>query len=152
MSKTVITYGTFDMFHIGHLRLLKRMAKFGDRIIVAVSTDDFNARKGKKALIPYVERKEIIESLRFVDLVIAEEDWDQKISDILRYHVDIFVMGDDWVGKFDSLKSFCEVVYLKRTSGVSSTELRDSLGRLLSSEHEIANMMSLLKSLQRGLD
>ena len=152
MSKTVITYGTFDMFHIGHLRLLKRMAKFGDRIIVAVSTDDFNARKGKKALIPYVERKEIIESLRFVDLVIAEEDWDQKVSDILRYHVDIFVMGDDWVGKFDSLKSFCEVVYLKRTSGVSSTELRDSLGRLHSSEHEIANMMSLLKSLQRGLD
>jgi len=152
MSKTVITYGTFDMFHIGHLRLLKRMAEFGDRIIVAVSTDDFNARKGKKALIPYVERKEIIESLRFVDLVIAEEDWDQKVSDIRQYHVDTFVMGDDWVGKFDSLKSFCEVVYLKRTSGVSSTELRDSLGRLLSSEHEIANMMSLLKSLQRGLD
>jgi len=152
MSKTVITYGTFDMFHVGHLKLLKRMAEFGDRIIVAVSTDEFNERKGKKALIPYVERKEIIESLRFVDLVIAEDDWQQKPDDIRRHHVDTFVMGDDWAGKFDSLKAYCEVVYLKRTSGVSSTELRDSLGRLLSSEHEIAHMMSLLKSLQRGFD
>ncbi|MCQ4310756.1 adenylyltransferase/cytidyltransferase family protein [Stutzerimonas sp. VN223-3] len=152
MPTTVITYGTFDMFHVGHLRLLKRMSALGDRIIVGVSTDEFNERKGKKALIPFVERREIIESLDCVDLVIPEDDWAQKPDDIRRHGVDLFVMGDDWAGKFDHLGAYCEVKYLERTSGVSSTELRDSLRSLLSSEQEITNMLGLLKSLQRGLD
>lgn len=152
MPGTVITYGTFDMFHVGHLRLLKRMAELGERTIVGVSTDAFNERKGKKALIPFEERKEIIESLRFVDLVIPEEDWNQKVSDIQLYGVQTFVMGDDWQGRFDSLKPYCDVVYLERTSGVSSTELRGSLSRLLSSEKEISDVLGLLRSLQRELD
>lgn len=152
MPGTVITYGTFDMFHVGHLRLLKRMAELGERTIVGVSTDAFNERKGKKALIPFEERKEIIESLRFVDLVIPEEDWNQKVSDIQLYGVQTFVMGDDWQGRFDSLKPYCEVIYLERTSGVSSTELRGSLSRLLSSEKEISDVLGLLRSLQRELD
>lgn len=152
MPGTVITYGTFDMFHVGHLRLLKRMAELGERTIVGVSTDAFNERKGKKALIPFEERKEIIESLRFVDLVIPEEGWNQKVSDIQLYGVQTFVMGDDWQGRFDSLKPYCEVVYLERTSGVSSTELRGSLSRLLSSEKEISDVLGLLRSLQRELD
>jgi glycerol-3-phosphate cytidylyltransferase len=152
MPTTVITYGTFDMFHVGHLRLLKRMSALGDRIIVGVSTDEFNARKGKKALIPFEERKEIIESLSCVDLVIPENEWEQKPDDIRRHDVDLFVMGDDWAGKFDHLLKYCRVRYLERTNGVSSTELRESLRRLLSSEHEITAMLGLLKTLQRGLD
>lgn len=98
MGKTVITYGTFDMFHVGHLRLLKRMRTLGQRTIVCVSTDEFNHMKGKQALIPFAERKEIVESLDCVDLVIPEDSWEQKVEDIRRYEVDVFVMGDDWQG------------------------------------------------------
>lgn len=122
--KKVITYGTFDMFHIGHLRLLQRMRGMGDQVIVAVSTDEFNALKGKKALVPYEERREIVEGLKCVDLVIPEEAWEQKERDIMNHSIDVFVMGDDWRGAFDYLRPLCEVIYLERTPGISSSMFR----------------------------
>lgn len=152
MSRTVITYGTFDMFHIGHLRLLKRMHEMGERLIVGLSTDEFNALKGKKALVPYEERREIVEAIGFVDLVIPERSWEQKVEDIRQHNVDCFVMGNDWAGQFDDLKELCEVVYLERTRGVSSTELRQTLGRLVSDELEIAHVLQLLKSMHANLE
>ena len=103
MSKTVITYGTFDMFHVGHLKLLKRLSEMGDKVIVAVSTDEFNLGKGKKTLIPYEQRAQIVESIKYVDMVIPEENWEQKLSDVKKYNVDIFAIGEDWKGKFDFL-------------------------------------------------
>ncbi|BBP43093.1 glycerol-3-phosphate cytidylyltransferase [Thiosulfativibrio zosterae] len=130
--KTVITYGTFDMFHIGHLRLIQRLQKLGDRLIVAVSTDEFNDLKGKKTLIPFDQRSEIVASIMGVDLVIAENTWEQKKQDIIKYSVDVFAMGDDWQGKFDFLKSDCEVVYLPRTRDVSTTQLKAALDQFLS--------------------
>jgi len=129
--KRVITYGTFDMFHIGHLNLLKRLAELGDELIVAVSTDEFNALKGKKTLIPYEQRSEIVRNIKCVSKVIAEESWEQKVEDIKHYDVDIFAMGDDWEGKFDFLKPQCEVVYLPRTEDVSTTELKVALNEFL---------------------
>jgi glycerol-3-phosphate cytidylyltransferase len=125
--KTVLTYGTFDLFHIGHLNLLKRARELGDRLIVAVSTDEFNATKGKTTLMPFEHRVELVRSVRFVDEVIAESNWDQKISDVQQHKVDLFVMGSDWQGKFDFLKPHCEVVYLPRTDNVSSTELKKAI-------------------------
>ena len=124
---TVITYGTFDLFHIGHLNLLKRLKSLGDKLIVGISTDEFNAAKKKHSVISFSDRYEIIRSIRFVDDVIQETCWDQKIPDIRRLGVDIFAMGDDWDGKFDFLKPFAEVVYLPRTQGISSTQIRGSL-------------------------
>lgn len=121
--KTIITYGTYDLLHIGHINLLQRARALGDRLIVAISTDEFNANmKSKYCIQPYAERKLILESLMFVDLVIPEENWEQKISDVKKYAVDVFVMGHDWTGKFDFLQDHCEVVYLPRTEGVSTTE------------------------------
>jgi len=125
--KRVLTYGTFDMFHIGHLNLLKRAKELGDYLIVGVSTDEFNKIKGKKTLIPFEERKEIVKSIKYVDLVIPENNWEQKIDDIKKYKIDVFVMGDDWRGKFDFLKDYCEVVYLPRTEGISTTRLKENL-------------------------
>jgi len=125
--KTVITYGTFDMFHIGHLNLLKRTKEYGDRLIVAVSSDEFNRLKGKKTLIPFKDRKEIVESVKYVDLVISENSWEQKIKDIQKYNVDMFIMGDDWKGEFDFLKSYCDVLYLPRTKDISTTQLKEQL-------------------------
>ena len=125
--KKVLTYGTFDMFHIGHLNLLKRAKELGNYLIVGVSTDEFNKIKGKKTLIPFEERKEIVKSIKYVDLVIPERNWEQKINDIKKYKVDVFVMGDDWRGKFDFLKYYCEVVYLPRTEGISTTKLKENL-------------------------
>ena len=123
--RRVITYGTFDVLHYGHINLLKRAKSLGDYLIVACSTDEFNKIKGKKALYPFEERKKMLESLRFVDLVIPEENWEQKASDIRNFFVDIFVMGDDWSGKFDFLKEEgIEVVYLPRTPEISSTQIR----------------------------
>ena len=122
--KTVITYGTFDLFHVGHARLLERLKNLGTKLIVAVSTDEFNLKKDKKAFIPFSDRCEIVRANRNVDLVIAENDWDQKISDIKQFHVDIFGIGDDWAGKFDFLKKYCDVVYLPRTEGISSSQLK----------------------------
>lgn len=130
MSKVVITYGTFDLFHVGHLRLLKRLKEYGDRLIVGVSTDEFNLQKGKKCLIPYDQRAEIVSNLRQVDMVIPESSWEQKEQDIVTYGVDIFAMGSDWKGKFDYLEKYCEVVYLERTEGVSTTEIKSMLSTL----------------------
>ena len=122
-----ITYGTFDLFHIGHLRLLKRISALANELYVAVSSDEFNSIKGKTCVIPFEERKEIIAALNCVTQVIKEDNWEQKISDIQKYHCDLFVMGDDWEGKFDFLKSQCEVVYLPRTPEISTTKIKNDL-------------------------
>ena len=125
MKKVVITYGTFDLFHIGHLNILKRAKELGDYLIVAVSTDTFNQQmKNKFTVISYEDRKEILESIKYVDLVIPETNWDQKVKDIVENNVDVFVMGHDWEGKFDFLSEHCEVVYLPRTEAISSSELK----------------------------
>ena len=120
--KKVITYGTFDLFHVGHLNIIKRAKALGDYLIVAVSSDAFNAQKGKKAYHSDHDRKLILEAIRYVDEVIFEESWDQKIKDVQEHDVDVFVMGDDWEGKFDFLKDYCEVVYLPRTDGISTND------------------------------
>lgn len=127
--RKVITYGTFDLLHAGHINLLRRAKELGDYLIVVVSTDEFNWNaKQKKCYFSYEERKKLVEAVRYVDLVIPEENWDQKISDVKEYHVDTFVMGDDWKGKFDFLKDYCEVVYLPRTEGISTTKIKQDLG------------------------
>ena len=123
----VITYGTFDMFHVGHLKLLKRAKAFGDELIVAVSTDEFNQMKGKKTLIPFEQRAQIVSAIKYVDKVIPENNWEQKIKDIKKHNIDIFVMGNDWEGKFDKLSDYCQVEYLERTKDVSTTFLKESL-------------------------
>lgn len=125
--KRVITYGTFDLLHRGHINLLKRAKALGDYLIVGVSTDEFNALKGKKAYYSYEDRKYILEAIRYVDKVIPEKNWDQKIADVKKYHIDTFVIGDDWGGKFDFLKPYCEVIYLPRTRGISTTQIKDDL-------------------------
>ena len=127
--KRILTYGTFDLLHYGHIRLLKRAKKLGDYLIVAVSTDEFNEIKGKKAYHNYKTRKEMLESVRYVDLVIPENNWEQKLKDVKDYNVDVVVMGSDWAGsdKFDYLKEYCEVVYLDRTEGVSTTKIKKEL-------------------------
>ena len=130
-EKIVLTYGTFDMFHIGHLNLLNRLKRLGDKLIVAVSTDEFNSIKGKKTLIPFEQRALIVQNIKCVDMVISEENWEQKIDDIKKYNVDIFAMGDDWKGKFDFLKDYCKVVYLPRTQNISTTELKKELNKYL---------------------
>lgn len=128
--KRVLTYGTFDLLHYGHIRLLKRAKELGDYLIVAVSTDEFNAVKGKKAYHNYETRKKMLEAIRYVDLVIPEDNWEQKISDVQDYKVDVVVMGSDWAGsdRFDYLKEYCEVVYLDRTEGISTTKIKEDLG------------------------
>lgn len=128
--KKVITYGTFDLFHIGHLRLLSRLKSMGDYLIVAVSTDEFNQEKGKRSVINFNDRVEILKNLRIVDEVIPERSWDQKRADIENFEISIFGMGSDWSGKFDFLNDLCEVVYLDRTEGVSSTIIKQSLSAL----------------------
>ncbi|WP_294345938.1 glycerol-3-phosphate cytidylyltransferase [uncultured Clostridium sp.] len=125
--RKVITYGTFDLFHVGHLNLLRRAKELGDYLIVAVSSDVFNASKGKKAYHSIEDRVKILEAIEYVDEVILEESWDQKIDDILSKNVDVFVMGDDWRGEFDYLKDYCEVVYLPRTKGISTTKIKEEL-------------------------
>ncbi len=129
-NKTILTYGTFDMFHIGHLKLLERLRSLGDKLIVAVSTDQFNELKGKKTIIPYDQRAAIVEAIKYVDMVIPENTWEQKIDDIKKYDIDVFAMGHDWEGKFDELKEYCEVVYLPRTEGISSTDLKETLKKI----------------------
>jgi len=129
--RRVITYGTYDLLHWGHVRLLKRAKALGDYLIVALSTDDINEFKGKKAYHNYEERKMMLEALRYVDLVIPEADWEQKRDDIVKYQVDVFAIGDDWEGKFDYLKELCEVVYLPRTEGVSTTKIKEDLEKAI---------------------
>ncbi len=125
--KKVITYGTFDLLHWGHINLLKRARELGDYLIVAISTDEFNAIKDKKAYHSFDNRKMILESIRYVDKVIPEDNWAQKKEDIIREGVDVFVMGDDWEGKFDELADVCEVVYLPRTIGISTSKIKTDL-------------------------
>lgn len=122
--KTIITYGTFDLLHFGHLELLRRIKEMGDRIIVGLSTDEFNQKKGKKCIMSYEKRKNLLEVLSYVDLVIPEENWEQKAEDIQSHEADVLVMGNDWEGKFDDLNKYCEVVYLPRTKGISTTKLK----------------------------
>lgn len=128
--KRILTYGTFDLLHYGHIRLLKRAKELGDYLIVAVSTDEFNNIKEKKSYHNYETRKQMLEAIRYVDLVIPEENWEQKINDVKDYKVDVVVMGSDWAGsdKFDYLKEYCEVVYLDRTEGISTTKIKQDLG------------------------
>lgn len=127
----VITYGTFDLLHYGHINLLRRAKAFGDYLIVGLSTDEFNLnQKNKRCYFPYEKRKMILEAIRYVDLIIPEENWEQKPIDIIRYEVNIFVIGDDWIGKFDFLKNVgkgCEVIYLPRTPEISTTQIKNEI-------------------------
>lgn len=142
-SRVVITYGTFDLFHIGHLNLLERLSALGDRLIVGVSTDEFNEGKGKHTVIPFAERSRLVGAMKCVDMVIPESSWEQKRRDIEQYDASVFGMGADWEGKFDELRSLCEVVYLPRTRGISTTDLKNTL-RILDSAH--------VKDLKHALD
>lgn len=129
--KRVITYGTFDLLHYGHINLLKRAKSLGDYLIVCLSTDEFNyIQKGKKCYFTYEQRKALLESLRYVDLVIPEESWEQKRADMKEYHIDTFVIGDDWSGKFDFLKDEgVEVIYLPRTPEISTSQIKKDLNK-----------------------
>ena len=153
MVKTVITYGTFDMFHIGHLKLLQRAKALGDELVVAVSSDEFNEIKGKKTLISFEQRAEIVANIKCVDRVIAENSWDQKIDDIKKHDIDVFVMGNDWEGKFDDLKEQCEVVYLERTAKISSTQLKKSLMNFTSvSKEDIMRAFEVIEVLKKDFE
>ncbi len=126
--KRILTYGNFDLFHIGHVRLLERASLLGDELYVGLSLDDFSEKqKNKKCIIPYSQRLEILKSCKYVSEVFPEYDWHQKITDIKKYNIDIFVMGNDWKGKFDYLREYCKVVYLARTPDISTTYLKDIL-------------------------
>lgn len=127
--KRILTYGTYDLLHYGHIRLLKRAKAMGDYLVVAISTDEFNAIKGKKAYHNYETRKEMLEAVRYVDLVIPENNWEQKRDDVKDYKIDVVVMGSDWEGseKFECLRDLCDVVYLDRTKGISTTQIKKEL-------------------------
>jgi len=125
--KKVITYGTFDLLHYGHINLLKRAKACGDYLIVAISTDEFNIIKEKKSFFSYEKRCQLVEAIRHVDLVIPEHNWEQKVSDVQEFRVDTFVIGDDWAGKFDFLKEHCEVAYLGRTPEISTTQIKQEI-------------------------
>ena len=128
--RRVLTYGTFDLLHHGHIRLLLRAKALGDFLVVAVSTDEFNAGKGKEAFHDYETRKEIVEAVRYVDLVIPENSWEQKLDDVKKHNIDIVAMGDDWAGsdRFDYLQDYCDLVFLPRTEGISTTGIKEDLG------------------------
>jgi choline-phosphate cytidylyltransferase/glycerol-3-phosphate cytidylyltransferase len=127
--KRVLTYGTFDLLHYGHIRLLRRAAALGDYLVVALSTDEFNASKGKDSFYDYETRKEMLEAIRYVDLVIPERNWEQKLDDVKDYHIDTVVMGGDWEGsdRFEYLREYCDLVYLDRTPGISTTDVKGRL-------------------------
>ena len=127
MTKKILTYGSFDLLHWGHINLLKRARMLGDHLTVGLSTDEFNTMKDKKSYFSYDKRKYMLESIRYVDEVIPERTWEQKINDVIDHNIDVFVMGDDWEGRFDFLKNYCEVVYLPRTIGISSTRIKEDL-------------------------
>ena len=125
--RRVITYGTYDLLHYGHIELLRRAKQYGDYLIVALSTDEFNKLKNKKSYYNFEQRKMMLESIRYVDLVIPENNWEQKVDDVKTFKVDTFLMGHDWEGEFDFLKDECEVIYLKRTEGISTTQIKKEL-------------------------
>ena len=128
--KTVITYGTFDLFHVGHLNLLERLSHLGDRLLVGVSTDEFNLLKGKSSFFSFAERSRIIAALSCVEDVFPEHNWEQKVDDIRKYQADVFGIGDDWSGQFNELEEYCQVVYLERTPSISSTEVKRGLSNI----------------------
>ena len=123
----VITYGIFDLFHFGHLELLRRAKELGDQLVVAVSTDEFNRIKRKKCVYPYEHRFKIVEAIQYVDKVIPEKNWEQKRKDIISNKIQIFTIGDDWEGKFDELSDICKIVYIERTKGISTSNLKENL-------------------------
>lgn len=128
--KRIITYGTFDLLHYGHINLLRRAKQQGDYLVVVLSTDEFNLNsKNKVCYFSYEKRKALLEAVRYVDLVVPEESWDQKTQDVKLYHIDKFVMGDDWQGEFDFLKEYCEVIYLPRTPEISTTKIKNDMGK-----------------------
>lgn len=152
MEKTILTYGTFDLFHIGHLKLLERAASLGNKLIVGVSTDEFNSEKGKKSVFPYHHRASIVGSLKFVDGIIPENSWDQKAEDIKNNNITCLVMGDDWREKFDYLGAYCEVRYLPRTTGISTTEIKNLLHNVNSAKiMEIKDALSALEFVVNSL-
>jgi len=148
--KKVLTYGTFDLFHLGHVRLLERLHRLGDKLIVGCSTDEFNALKGKTSVYTYEERAAILRACRYVDEVIPENDWDQKQHDIKKYAIDVFAMGDDWSGKFDELATFTEVYYLPRTEGVSTTATKKIITN--AQEQKKLQMKNALETLRDLID
>ena len=127
LMKKVITYGTFDLFHFGHLELLRRAKELGDFLVVAVSTDEFNIKKEKKCVYPFEHRIKIVEAIQYVDKVIPEENWEQKRRDILSNKIQIFTIGDDWKGEFDKLSDICDIIYIDRTKDISTSNLKDNL-------------------------
>ena len=131
MSRRILTYGTFDFLHIGHINILRRAKELGDYLVVGLSTDEFNRLKHKQSFSSYEDRKKILESIRYVDLVIPERNWEQKVEDVQRHQIDVFVMGSDWEGHFDHLKPYCEVIYLPRTEDISSTLIKSGLDKNL---------------------
>ena len=143
--KRVLTYGTFDLLHFGHIEILRRAKELGDYLIVAVSTDEFNEIKGKKAYHNYETRKKMLEAIRYVDLVKPENDWKQKRNDVIDYKVDVVVMGSDWENNenFECLRDICEVIYLPRTEGISTTKIKKDLG--LKEESNSNNSSYILK-------
>lgn len=141
--RRVITYGTYDLLHRGHINLLKRARELGDYLIVGLSTDGFNALKKKEAFYTYEERKLVLEAVRYVDKVIPEEKWEQKIQDVIDYQIDVFVMGDDWTGGFDFLKAHCEVLYLPRTHGISTTQIKSGLSGAPVKNQPVTEQLSL---------
>jgi glycerol-3-phosphate cytidylyltransferase len=152
--KIVLTYGTFDLFHIGHVRLLKRLSQLGDKLIVGISSDEFNELKGKKSFSSYEERAEIVKSCRYVTEVFPEYQWEQKKSDVVKYSANVFAMGDDWEGKFDDLADLCEVFYLPRTEDISTTEIKKTLSKINVKEldrieNTLHSVIDIVKSLSR---
>ncbi len=149
---TVITYGTFDLFHVGHVRLLKRLSELGDRLVVGVSSDEFNLSKGKSSFFSYEERAEILLASKYVDEVFPEYNWEQKKEDIVKYKADIFAMGNDWEGKFDELSEACKVIYLPRTKSISTTDIKKTLSSLNRSEldkveNSLHNIIKIIKAM-----
>jgi glycerol-3-phosphate cytidylyltransferase len=150
--RTVLTYGTFDLFHVGHVRLLRRLRELGDRLVVGCSTDEFNEVKGKRTVMPFEQRAEILRGCRFVDEVFPEHTWEQKRADIVKYEVKLFAMGDDWAGKFDELRELCEVVYLPRTRDISTTEVRQLANALhIEQANEVRSVVDHLSRLVKML-
>lgn len=150
--KTVVTYGTFDLFHIGHIRLLKRLKALGDRLVVGLSSDEFNEVKGKKVIIPYEDRREVLMACRYVDDVFPETNWEQKRDDLVREKADIFAIGDDWAGKFDDLQDIVSVLYLPRTQDISTTELKTVLREINDEKlQEVRHVTSHLQDLVNKL-
>ena len=152
-TRVVLTYGTFDLFHVGHVRLLHRLRALGTSLVVGLSTDGFNAEKGKKSVIPYEARKEVLLACRYVDRIIPEDSWDQKADDIRRESASVFAMGDDWSGRFDELGELCEVVYLPRTRDISTTDIKgwvsalkeEQLSELVQAADKLRSLISALR-------